>query len=114
MKYSEITIRFCGIAGDGAVSSGKILAGACAKIGLHVMVNDIYSAEIRGLGKSSSTIRFATSKLHSMGDGLDLLIGMAAKDSIIDLRDIKPGGSVIYDNSTPGSVAEEEIGRAHV
>ena len=114
MKYSEITIRFCGIAGDGVVSSGKILAGTCANIGLHVMVNDIYSAEIRGLGKSSSTIRFATSKLHSMGDGIDLLIGMAAKDSIVDLRDIKQDGCVMYDNSTPGSVAEEESLVAHI
>ncbi|MBC8554567.1 MAG: 2-oxoacid:acceptor oxidoreductase family protein, partial [Candidatus Brocadiales bacterium] len=97
MKYSEITIRFCGIAGDGIVASGKIFAGACANIGLHVMVNNIYSAEIRGMGKSSATIRFSTSKLYSMGDGLDLLVGMKGKESIIDLRDVKTGGNVIYD-----------------
>ncbi|ODS31131.1 MAG: 2-oxoglutarate ferredoxin oxidoreductase alpha subunit [Candidatus Scalindua rubra] len=114
MKYTEITIRFCGIAGDGIVSSGKILAGACANIGIHVMVNDIYSAEIRGLGKSSSTIRFSTSKLYSMGDGIDLLVGMAAKESIVDIRDIKPEGSVIYDSSTHGDVAEEESLAAHI
>ncbi len=114
MRYSEITIRFCGIAGDGVVSSGKIFAGACAKIGLHVMVNDIYSAEIRGLGKSSSTIRFSTSKLNSMGDGIDLLVGMAAKESIVDLPDIKHEGSVMYDTSTIGSVAEEESLVAHI
>ncbi|GJQ59039.1 MAG: 2-oxoacid:acceptor oxidoreductase subunit alpha [Candidatus Scalindua sp. AMX11] len=114
MRYSEITIRFCGIAGDGVVSSGKIFAGACAKIGLHVMVNDIYSAEIRGLGKSSSTIRFSTSKLNSMGDGIDLLVGMAAKESIVDLHDIKQEGSVMYDTSTPGSVVEEDSLVAHI
>lgn len=114
MKYSEITIRFCGIAGDGVVSSGKIFAGACAKIGLHAMVNDIYSAEIRGLGKSSSTIRFSTSKLSSMGDGIDLLVGMAAKESIVDLRDVKQGGCVFYDISTPGTVAEKDSLVAHI
>ncbi len=114
MKYSEIKIRFCGIAGDGIVASGKILAGACANIGLHVMVNNIYSAEIRGLGKSSATIRFSTSKLYSMGDGLDLLVGMVSKESIIDLRDVKVGGNVIYDISTIGDVAEEESLVSHV
>ncbi|MBS1257551.1 MAG: 2-oxoglutarate oxidoreductase subunit KorA [Candidatus Scalindua arabica] len=114
MKYSEITIRFCGIAGDGIVASGKILAGACAYIGLHVMVNNIYSAEIRGLGKSSATIRFSTSKLYSMGDGLDLLVGMVSKESIIDLRNVKAGGNVIYDISTIGSVAEEDSLVSHI
>ncbi|MFQ5685837.1 MAG: 2-oxoacid:acceptor oxidoreductase subunit alpha [Candidatus Scalindua sp.] len=114
MKYSEITIRFCGIAGDGIVASGKILAGACANIGLHVMVNNIYSAEIRGLGKSSSTIRFSTSKLYSMGDGLDMLVGMVSKESIIDLRDVKGGGNVIYDISTIGDVVEEDSLVSHI
>jgi 2-oxoglutarate ferredoxin oxidoreductase subunit alpha len=114
MKYSEITIRFCGIAGDGIVASGKILAGACANIGLHVMVNNIYSAEIRGLGKSSATIRFSTSKLYSMGDGLDLLVGMVSKESIIDLRDVKTGGNVIYDISAIGDVEEEDSLVSHI
>ena len=114
VKYRELTVRFCGIAGDGIVSSGKILAGACANFGLHVMVNDIYSAEIRGMSKSSSTIRFSTSKLYSMGDGIDVLVGMAAKDSIIDIREIKPDGGVIYDSSTLGDVAENESLAAHI
>ena len=78
------------------------------------MVNNIYSAEIRGLGKSSATIRFSTSKLYSMGDGLDLLVGMVSKESIIDLRDVKPGGNVIYDTSTIGDVEEEESLVSHI
>jgi len=114
MKYSEITIRFCGIAGDGIVASGKIFAGAYANIGLHVMVNNIYSAEIRGMGKSSATIRFSTSKLYSMGDGLDLLVGMKGKESIIDLRDVKEGGNVFYDTSTIGDVEEEDSLVSHI
>ena len=114
MRYSEITIRFCGIAGDGIVASGRILAGACANIGLHVMVNNIYSAEIRGMGKSSATIRFSTSKLYSMGDGLDLLVGMKGKESIIDLRDVKAGGNVIYDSSVIGDVEEEDSLVSHI
>jgi 2-oxoglutarate ferredoxin oxidoreductase subunit alpha len=112
--YSELSIRFCGIAGDGVVSSGKILAGACAAIGLNVMVNDIYSAEIRGLGKSTTTVRFSTAKVYSMGDGIDLLVGMAGKESISETPDVKPGGSIIFDTSSPGDVPEEESLAAHI
>jgi 2-oxoglutarate ferredoxin oxidoreductase subunit alpha len=114
MNYSELSVRFCGIAGDGVVSSGKILAGSCAGIGLSVMVNDIYSAEIRGLGKSTTTVRFANEKLYSMGDGIDLLIGMAAKESISEVRDVKPGGGVLYDCSNPGDVEEADSLAAHI
>lgn len=114
MNYNELSIRFCGIAGDGVVSSGNILAGACAGIGLHAMVNDIYSAEIRGLGKSTTTVRFSNDRLFSMGDGIDLLVGMAARESISEIRDIKTEGAVIYDTSTPGDVPESESLAAHI
>lgn len=114
MNHEELTVRFCGIAGDGVVSSGKILAGACAHIGLHVMVNDIYSAEIRGLGKSTTTVRFSGHRLYSMGDGIDVLVGMAAKESIVEIRDVQDGGVVIYDTSTPGDVPAEESLAAHI
>jgi len=113
-EKNELSIRFCGIAGDGIVTSGKILAGACAGIGLEVMVNDIYSAEIRGLGKSTTTVRFSTSKVYSMGDAIDLLIGMAAKESIAEVKDVKPGGGIIYDSSTPGDITGENSLAAHI
>lgn len=114
MKYKELSIRFCGIAGDGIVSSGKILAGTCASIGLHVMVNDIYSAEIRGLGKSTTTVRFASSKVYNMGDGIDMLIGMAPQESISELKDVKVGGGVMYDSSTVAEVEEQDSLAAHI
>ncbi|NOZ60793.1 MAG: 2-oxoacid:acceptor oxidoreductase subunit alpha [Calditrichaeota bacterium] len=114
MRHKELSIRFCGIAGDGVVSSGKILAGTVASIGLFVMVNDIYSAEIRGLGKSTTTVRFSGKKIYSMGDGVDLLVGMAAKESISELDEVKSGGAVIYESSEPGEVAEGETLAAHI
>ncbi|MCP4213579.1 MAG: 2-oxoacid:acceptor oxidoreductase subunit alpha, partial [bacterium] len=113
-KRNELTVRFCGIAGDGVVSSGRILAGACAGVGLDVMVNDIYSAEIRGLGKSTTTVRFAAKKVQSMGDGIDVLVGMAAKESISEVGDVVPGGLVIYDNGALGKVTAENSLPAHI
>ena len=63
MKLAEIKSRCGGIAGDGIVASGKIFAGACAKIGLDVMVNNIYSAEMRGRGKGAETSRCGSAKM---------------------------------------------------
>jgi len=49
-----------------------------------------------------------------MGDGLDLLVGMKSKESIIDLRDVKAGGNVIYDTSTIGDVEEKDSLVSHI
>ena len=114
MIFDEISVRFCGIAGDGIVTSGKILSSACASVGLHVMVNDIYSAAIRGLGKSTTTVRFSVSTVYSMGDGIDCLIGMAAHESISEIKDVKSGGHIIYESSTPKDISEEESIAAHI
>ncbi|MBN2410817.1 2-oxoacid:acceptor oxidoreductase subunit alpha [candidate division KSB1 bacterium] len=114
MNYKELTVRFCGIAGDGIVSSSRIISGACADAGLHVMVNDIYSAEIRGLGKSTSTIRFSGSKVYSMGDGINALVGLAQQESIDEIEDIREGGSVIYDSSSPADIPETESLASHI
>lgn len=114
MSCSELSVRFCGIAGDGIVSAGKILAGACAAVGLEAMVNDIFSAEIRGLGKSTTTVRFSSEKITSMGDGIDILVGLAAKESISEVKDVKPGGTVIYDTSIPGDIEKEDSLAAHI
>ncbi len=113
-KYKELSVRFCGIAGDGVVTSGKLLSGTCARAGLQVMVNDIYSAEIRGLGKSTTTVRFGIEKVSSMGDGIDVLVGMAAKESIVEVKDVKTGGIVIYDTSVPGDIKKEDSLAAHI
>ncbi len=114
MKHNELTVRFCGVAGDGVVTAGKILAGACASVGLQVMVNDIYSAEIRGSGKGTTTVRFSSEKVRSMGDGIDVLVGMAAKESISEIQDVKKDGYIIYGSSTPKDLKESESLAAHV
>ena len=114
MTDRELSIRFCGIAGDGIVTSGRILALACASVGLEVMVNDIYSAEIRGLGKSTTTVRFSNTKVLSMCDGIDLLVGLAAKESIAEVKDVNPKGGILYDTSLPIDITEENSLAAHI
>jgi 2-oxoglutarate/2-oxoacid ferredoxin oxidoreductase subunit alpha len=114
MTDQQISVRFCGIAGDGIVTTGRILSGACAGMGMHVMVNDIYSAEIRGLGKSTTTTRFSPSKVYSMGGGVDMLVALAAQESIEEMPDVKKGGSVIYDSSTIRDINKDESIAAHI
>ena len=97
MNKKGVTVRFCGNAGDGIVTSGKIWSGASAQLGLNLMVNDNFSAEIRGNGKSTTDIRVSPEKVRSMGDGIDVLIAMSDEEAIVELKDVKDSGFVIYD-----------------
>jgi 2-oxoglutarate ferredoxin oxidoreductase subunit alpha len=109
MGQKDVIVRFCGIAGDGIVTSGKIWSGACAHLGLDLMVNDNFSAEIRGLGKSTTDIRVSPDKVLSMGDGIDVLVALTDNEAIVDISSIKPGGFIIYDCEP-----SEEAIQAHV
>ncbi len=97
MGQKDVTVRFCGIAGDGIVTCGNIWSRASAQLGMDLLVNDNFSAEIRGLGKSTTDIRVSPDKVLSMGDGIDVLVALTGNDAISDLDAIKPGGFVIYD-----------------
>ncbi len=103
MKTSDLSVRVCGIAGDGIVTFGRILAQVCAEMGLDLMVNDNFSAEIRGLGKSTTTVRFASHRVRSMGDGIDTLVALARDESIAELPDMEEGGFLLYDSSMAGA-----------
>ncbi len=118
MEKHHATVRFCGIAGDGIVTSGKIFSGACADMGLDVLVNDNFSAEIRGLGKSTTDIRVTPGRVRSMGDGIDALIAMSVNESVPEIEAIKEDGFVIFDcEDTPEARGEHgltEYIRGHI
>jgi len=114
MKRRDMVVRFCGIAGDGIVTSGRILSGSCAELGLDLMVNDNFSAEIRGQGKSTTDIRFSSLPVRSMGDGIDGLVAMAPKESIVELRDLNPSGCVIYEGDGPMASEADDTLAQHI
>ena len=43
---NELTFAFVGAGGDGAVAAGDIIAGACAREGLHVVNTEAYGLQI--------------------------------------------------------------------
>ena len=114
MGQKDVTVRFCGIAGDGIVTCGNIWSRACAQLGLDVMVNDNFSAEIRGLGKSTTDIRVSPDKVLSMGDGIDVLVALSGTDSIAEIPYIKPGGFVIFDCEPADEAVQAHVLFEHI
>lgn len=102
MNATDAIVRFCGLAGDGIVTVGRLLAHGCAGMGLDFIVNDSFGAEIRGGGKSSTTVRIANRRVRSMGDGISTLVAIAAPgEAWLELPNIRPGGFVLFDADDP-------------
>ena len=59
---NELTFAFVGAGGDGAVTAGDIIAGVCAREGLHVFKTEAYGPQIRG-GESSSVVRVSGTRI---------------------------------------------------
>ncbi len=70
---NELTFAFVGAGGDGAVAAGDIIAGACARDGLHVIKTEAYGPQIRG-GESSAVVRVSSAPIHAQADCIDVLV----------------------------------------
>ncbi len=101
---NEVTIRIGGESGEGTISGGDILALAAARWGYHVYTFRTFPAEILG-GPCLFQVRISDKPVKSMGDYADVLICLNQEAYDRSIKDLRPGGVIIYDPSdfTPES-----------
>ncbi len=96
MKLNDLTWMIGGEAGFGIQSAGHILALAAARSGLHAFGTAEYPSLIRG-GHNSDVIRIADRDVYVHKEELDLLLAMNLETLELHLKEIVPGGGVIFD-----------------
>ena len=74
----ELNIRIAGEAGQGVETTGSVLIGALAALGLHVFSTQTYMSRIRG-GLNWFDIRIADHELFSRTEETDLLVAFTPK-----------------------------------
>lgn len=96
--HSEIdfAIRIGGEGGEGVISAGELFAQVAARTAYHVFTYITYPAEIKG-GFSMIQIRIRDGKIYSMGSLVDYLIAFNQQAYDQTIKDLKPGGTLIYD-----------------
>ena len=93
----EITIGIAGAAGDGLDKSGDTLAKTAGRLGLYVYAYNSYQSVIRG-GHIWLRVRVAQDKVHSHGDGLNVLIALNQDSIERHASEVNSGGAVIYNS----------------
>lgn len=95
-KVNEFNIKIGGEAGQGVESSGAGFSRALARGGLHVFGMSDYMSRIRG-GYNFFQIRVSQKPIYCQVDTVDLVMAFDAQAVTEHLKEIVPGGGVVYD-----------------
>jgi len=96
MPEHELIIRIAGDGGDGVISAGDIIARACARLGLEIFTFKTFPAEARG-GYAMHQLRTGSGRIHSHGDGVNVLCALNEQAWETDKNTLAPGSVLIHD-----------------
>ena len=112
----EVVIRFAGDSGDGMQITGNQFTHTSAIIGNDLATFPDYPAEIRAPagtrpGVSGFQVRFGSADVHTPGDQPDVLVAMNPAALIVNIKDLKAGGTVVVNT---GQFSENDLKKANL
>ena len=101
----DLNLRIAGEAGQGVQTTGNLLVGACAKIGLHLLTTQSYMSRIRG-GLNWFDIRISDQPLSAGREQADLLVALTPAALDVLRPATTEGGIILFDGTqADGAVA---------
>ncbi len=106
----DLTIRIAGEAGQGVQTTGNLLAGAFARVGLHVFATQSYMSRIRG-GLNWFDVRVGDNEMFSGKEKADVLVALNS-DVLDPLRhEVTGRGVVLLDGAGSDGVISIELSK---
>jgi 2-oxoglutarate/2-oxoacid ferredoxin oxidoreductase subunit alpha len=102
IELDEAVIRFSGDSGDGMQLTGTLFSDTAALFGNDISTFPDYPAEIRAPqgtvgGVSGFQVHLGRTQIDHPGDFADILVAMNPAAFKVNLRWVKPGGTIIVD-----------------
>lgn len=104
MAKEALNILIGGEAGQGLVTIGQVLAKVLVRAGYHIVVTQDYMSRVRG-GHNTFGIRVSPQPIHSLREGLDLLIALDQETLELHRGELNPGAKAIADTGLTCSEA---------
>ncbi|MGE5761175.1 MAG: 2-oxoacid:acceptor oxidoreductase subunit alpha [Gemmatimonadota bacterium] len=103
-EREQAVIRFAGDSGDGIQVTGSQFTLETALAGNDLATFPDYPAEIRApagttFGVSAFQIHFGATDVLTAGDELDVLVAMNPAALSVNLKDVRPGGTIVVDSA---------------
>ena len=107
-QQEQVVIRFAGDSGDGMQITGNQFTNTSAVVGNDLATFPDFPAEIRAPagtrpGVSGFQIHFSSSDIHTPGDAPDVLVAMNPAALVVNIGDLKPGGTVVANTGNFGA-----------
>jgi 2-oxoglutarate ferredoxin oxidoreductase subunit alpha len=104
-EYQDISVRIGGVAGDGSLFTGEIIALVLKRRGFYVVSVRDFPSNIRGL-PTNLTIRGNIRRIYSWSDEIDVLVAFEPYAFNKHAGDLKRGAFLIFDDEF---VKEKEV-----
>ena len=109
-RVNDFVIKLANVNGTGSASANTLLMKAIFRMGIPVMGKNYFPSNIQGL-PTWYEIRVTKDGYVARSGRVDLMVAMNAETYPKDVREVSPGGFLIYDSTWPRSalLAREDI-----
>ena len=107
-KVNDFVIKFSNVNGSGSASANMIFAKSIFRMGIPVSPKNIFPSNIQGL-PTWYEIRVNKDGYIARREGIDCLVALNPQTYQSDIKDVVPGGYLIYDNTMPRKFGRKDV-----
>src|SRR5512146_636144 len=95
---NNFVVKFANVNGSGSASANELFARSILRMGVPVSPRNIFPSNIQGL-PTWYEVRISEAGYQGRRGGVDLMVAMNPQTWDADLKEIEPGGYLLYDSS---------------
>jgi len=99
-RVNDFVVKFANVNGSGSASANLLFAKAILRMGVPVAPRNIFPSNIQGL-PTWFEVRISEAGWRGRRGGVDLMVAMNPQTWDLDLKEIEPGGYLVYDSTKP-------------
>jgi len=109
-RINDFTLKFANVNGSGSASANSLVMKAIFRMGVPVVGKNFFPSNIQGL-PTWYEIRVTRDGWRSRSGRIDVMVAMNAETYARDVREVAPGGCLLYDSTWPSStlLARDDI-----
>jgi 2-oxoglutarate ferredoxin oxidoreductase subunit alpha len=97
---NDFVVKFANVNGSGSASANELFARSCLRMGVPVSPRNIFPSNIQGL-PTWYEVRVSERGWLGRRGGVDMMVAMNPQTWEQDVREIEPGGYLLYDSTKP-------------
>ncbi|MFP5383838.1 MAG: 2-oxoacid:acceptor oxidoreductase subunit alpha [Gammaproteobacteria bacterium] len=99
-RCNDFVVKFANVNGSGSASANELLARAILRMGVPVSPRNIFPSNIQGL-PTWYELRVCEQGWLGRRGGVDMMVAMNPQTWAADVKELEPGGYLVYDSSKP-------------